>query len=790
MQEYKKGQHLSRRFTLIAPLGQGGMGEVWLASDDHHSRDVALKILSPALAENPAMIELLQIECSLTRQLVHPNIVRVYEFHSDGDIHYISMEYVEGDSLEALAGRHHEVWLPVLLPVLDALEYAHQAGMVHRDIKLSNVLYTEDGEVRLSDFGISGIIGKKDDAYPGGSPYSASPQQLDGQPGSIGDDIYAVGAMLYALMSGKPPFYAEPDKKIAGEVPPPPKTDYPPPDGLVELVMRILARDPVDRPGSIGEVRELLADIIGAGSTTTRPPGELGGAGIATDKIVAIRHRHKGPDGSRPRTVPGDQQKKSWLAGLLMALLLLIAAVVFLYLPNQVAKRLPDTRVDIQLPADVIAEEQPAAAFVDTASPDDTRLAPYEEAQAARDREEAERLVAQLLRKQIALEDRGVGLWAADEFNTAVELARSADIMFRDADYVSALDAYRTALDDFDRLTGQVSGVLSAALEAGEQALLDGDPEAARQHFELAAAIDPGSRDAQQGLSRSSTIEQVLSLMAEAEAKASAGDLPGARKTYQELLAIDAGWQPAKTALGQLNREMARRSYARLMSTGFASLADNQLKQARAAFQSALRMQPGSEEAKDGLDQVDQAINLAGISRLRAQAETHVAVEQWPLALKDFQSALRLDPNLVFARDGEAHAQKMIRFDDEFALYVAQPERLGEDNVYEAALGFLEQARLLPNPGPRLQAQLIQLQLQLQVSRIPVRVNLVSDQMTEVFIYRIGKIGTFADHTVRLVPGKYTLIGTRDGYRDVRLQLVVLPGIPPEPVLIRCEEKI
>ena len=119
------------------------MGEVWLASDDHHSRDVALKILSPALAENPAMIELLQIECSLTRQLVHPNIVRVYEFHSDGDIHYISMEYVEGDSLEALAGRHHEVWLPVLLPVLDALDYAHQAGMVHRDIKLSNVLYTE-----------------------------------------------------------------------------------------------------------------------------------------------------------------------------------------------------------------------------------------------------------------------------------------------------------------------------------------------------------------------------------------------------------------------------------------------------------------------------------------------------------------------------------------------------------------------------------------------------------------------------------------------------------------------
>ena len=202
MQDYQKGQQLSGRFTLIASLGDGGMGQVWLANDEQLSREVALKILNPALAANPAMVERLEIECVLARQLVHPNIVRVHEFHSDGDTHYISMEYVEGDSLEALAGRHHEVWLPVLLPVLDALEYAHQAGMVHRDIKLSNVLYSADGGVRLTDFGIGGLIGKQGDAYPGGSPYSASPQQLDGQPGSISDDIYAVGAATL-LCSGE-----------------------------------------------------------------------------------------------------------------------------------------------------------------------------------------------------------------------------------------------------------------------------------------------------------------------------------------------------------------------------------------------------------------------------------------------------------------------------------------------------------------------------------------------------------------------------------------------------------
>ncbi|MCH9025725.1 MAG: protein kinase [Proteobacteria bacterium] len=791
MREYQKGQHLSGRFTLITLLGQGGMGEVWLAKDDHLARDVALKILSPALAANPAMVELLRDECRLTRQMVHPNIVRVHEFHSDGDSHFISMEYVEGDSLEALAGRHHEVWLPVLLPALDALEYAHQAGMVHRDIKLSNVLYTANGEVRLCDFGIGGIIGKQSDAFPGGSPFSASPQQLDGQPGSIGDDIYAVGAMIYALMSGKPPFYADPDqKKIAGQVPPPPKTDYPPPDGLVELVMRILAKDPLERPDSIGEVRELLADITGVSSATTRPPGELASTGSGTGKIVAIRRQHNVPGSDRPGSGQEDLPSRSWLPGLAMALLLLIAAVVFLYLPSQVAKREPVPGVEIQWPTDEIAEEQPPAAVADTPSSADKRLAPYEQAQATRDREEAELLVARLLRRQIALEDQAVHLWAGDEFNAAVELVRSADSLFHKDDYASALNAYQTALDEIDRLSGQVDGVLNAALEDGGQALLDGDPETAQLNFELAAAIDPDNLDASQGLSRAATVEQVLALMAVAEAKAADGDLLGAKQSYQELLAIDAEWQPAKTALGQLNRSLAMQNYSRQMSAGFASLADNRLHRARDAFRSALRMRPGSEDAQDGLSQVEAAIKLAEISRLRTQAEAYAVVEQWPLALNDYQSALKLDPNLVFARDGEARAQKMVRIDKEFALYVVQPDRLGEDNVYQAALGFLEQARLLADPGPRLQAQLLQLQVQLQVARIPVRVDLVSDQMTEVFINRIGKIGTFAKHAVRLVPGKYTLIGTRDGYRDVRQQLVVQPGISPEPVLIRCEEKI
>ncbi len=135
MRELEEGLTFGARFRLIRRLGRGGMGEVWLARDAELNEDVALKILDPGLAESPEFVDLLRSECRKARRLVHPNIVRVYDFHSHSGRFFISMQFIDGAGIGALRGERLDRILRAVLPIADALEFAHQEGIIHRDIK-------------------------------------------------------------------------------------------------------------------------------------------------------------------------------------------------------------------------------------------------------------------------------------------------------------------------------------------------------------------------------------------------------------------------------------------------------------------------------------------------------------------------------------------------------------------------------------------------------------------------------------------------------------------------------
>ena len=140
----EKGQTLLSRFSLMEALGEGGMGQVWLVRDLELQVHVAVKVLNPQLAARPAIVEMLKNECRNTRRLVHPNIVRIFDFHRSDEWVFISMEYIEGEDLDAYRRRlgilSHNDAIRRLLPVVAALSYAHGMGLVHRDVKGSNVL--------------------------------------------------------------------------------------------------------------------------------------------------------------------------------------------------------------------------------------------------------------------------------------------------------------------------------------------------------------------------------------------------------------------------------------------------------------------------------------------------------------------------------------------------------------------------------------------------------------------------------------------------------------------------
>lgn len=222
----RPGQKWFGRFTLGRLLGQGGMGVVWLGQDEVLGREVALKFLPDALRTDAAALEELKQEAHKSLDLTHPHIVRVHDLVTDADGAAISMEYVDGPTLNHLRVRQPQgVFGPAVLgPWMEqlcaALDYAHQeVGMVHRDLKPSNLMVNSRSKLKITDFGIARSLSDSLNRITGrritGTLAYMSPQQLQGEPPAPTDDIYSLGAILFELLTGKPPFHAG---DVAGQV--------------------------------------------------------------------------------------------------------------------------------------------------------------------------------------------------------------------------------------------------------------------------------------------------------------------------------------------------------------------------------------------------------------------------------------------------------------------------------------------------------------------------------------------------------------------------------------------
>jgi TPR repeat protein len=276
------GQKVLGRYSLVRILGRGGMGVVWLARDEHLEVDVALKLLPEMIASDRGAIDDMKRETRRSRELSHRNIVKVYQFEFEGQVAAISMEYVDGQTLaDAKAeqpGRcfNHTQLEPWLAEICDALDYAHQeARMVHRDLKPANIMLNSRGRIKIADFGIASTIVDSVSQLSmrhgsSGTPPYMSPQQVNGEKPAPSDDIYSLGATLYDLLTGKPPFYRGNASTIAHQI----ANVTPPllatrraeletnadaiPKQWEETIAACLAKDPAERPQNAKEILEWL----------------------------------------------------------------------------------------------------------------------------------------------------------------------------------------------------------------------------------------------------------------------------------------------------------------------------------------------------------------------------------------------------------------------------------------------------------------------------------------------------------------------------------------------------
>ena len=628
--------------TLVRRLGRGGMGEAWLALDRERGADVVAKVLPADAPEE--RVALLRREARLVRKLSHPSIVPVHGFRSGANGSAVILEYLPGGDAGRLRGAPPLPIVRVAREIASALAHLHDLGVVHRDVKPSNVLLDAAGRAHLADFGIAAVAAGDEEGIVlrgGGSRASSSPQQLAGDAPQPADDAYALGALLYELLFGQPPFGPDAtDEGIRTLEPPPLATPHPIPPALRALVSALLAKAPDRRPRDMREVGEALRrieeELAGSALFATprpevrlQPPPRPSEAGVVAPLDPALA-RPIGRATAAPRALAVGQAA-------LLAVLAATAVFVVVVLPRWARP-----------PVGPAAATPSAAPSPSVPSPVPVPPAP------------------------------------------------------------------------------------------------EGPSEPPKEPTSVSTAAPPAPR-------------------------------PVATR------------RPAEEQADERRRGQA---FAAALSEAHAALDRREWEASRKALASADALRPGTTAVVDGLRRVEAGERAEALARHRDAGQSLEAREDWRAARAEYQAALRLDPDVAFARGGLERAAARAVLAEQMDFHIANPQRLSTEAVAQEVERLLDRAREVTSPGPRHRAQMEELERRLGEARRTVTVTLESDGLTEVVVSRVGRLGTFTRRALELRPGTYGVIGTRRGYRDVRARLVVNPGQAPPALLIRCEEAI
>lgn len=723
----QSGQVLAARYALLRKLGEGRTAETWLARDRETGTELVVKVLRGELCSSPAQRARFVESARLQREIAHPNILACTGVHEDDPV--LATFAFEGSSdLGRLRGASPRDAIRALGQVAAAVAALHARGFVHRDIKAGNVILADDGRALLTDFGLASAIGDVT-TEPAGSPFTASPEQLSGAPAAIADDVYSVGALACELLTGYPPFY--PDAAAARTAEQPPLLavrSVQLPTGIERLVMRCLARSAADRPSDMDEVIRELHAVADAdlGTSVDAGPPDVL---LAPPALQVPGSGAAAIEPSWTRSAPAGPSAAELRSQGFRRGLLAGTFLLLLAVAGLVIFALPGW----------VARDRVEPSAQPTPPPADPAPAPV--AQAADPEAEARRALAEQEAEQQAQQQR-------------------------------------------------IAAELRAALAAGSAAIDAGDAAEARRQYGIAAKIDPSNAAARRGLERAQTLDAVRTLLAEAAEFERNGRIADAEQAWRKALALDRDTIVAREALARIDAQRSASAFSAAIADALAASSRGDYAAARAAYERAGRIRPGAPEVKDGLEQVRRALDDREIAEHLASARNNERDERWSDALGQYRAALAVDAKLLDAKQGVERVEPRVMLDAALASYLDRPERVFSEAVRGAARATLAQAAAIPGPGPVLTGQMERLRALLAAAETPVRLVIASDSRTDVTIYRVGNLGTFDRKDMDLLPGRYTVVGTRAGFRDVRREITIMPGSKPAELAVRCEEKI
>ena len=472
-----------------------------------------------------------------------------------------------------------------------------------------------------------------------------------------------------------------------------------------------------------------------------------------------------------------------------------LAIVVGLFLIYSLARR-NDIQTEKSEPASLPSDATPASdspsatASIDSPDSGEERPEPIDPGKLLLDRERAEESLSAFLSKKGMLDQKGVLEWGSTIYADVLRVSAQADQMFLTQDFEAAINAYNRAMRDCEVLIAQIPEAFTNLLIDGSNALNAARGALAQRKFSAALKIDPTNALARVGLTRSKTIDRVVSLMASGNALEQQGKVALALTDYLEASRLDPMHELAAAAAKRAGDAIKQSEFQKLMSEGLRALETGDLIVSQQKFLKAGRFYPESKEVQDALLQVEEKRRLITIRQLSEKAAEAEKQEDWTEAYARYREILKIDPHIRVATEGSERSAKRIRLGKQIQYYLNHPDSLQSEQGREKATLTLYEAKALEDTGKQWTDQLSRFEDAVILATTPVRAVLESDGVTHVDVYQVGRFGPFHSKELSLLPGSYTVVGHRKGYKDVRITLKVAPGAEHVHQSIICLDRI
>jgi len=408
----------------------------------------------------------------------------------------------------------------------------------------------------------------------------------------------------------------------------------------------------------------------------------------------------------------------------------------------------------------------------------------------AKSRDTANESMQAWLQLRARLELEHASQWGEPIWSQSEQAADSGARMLAQRQFSEAARYYEQALQGLVQLDNERYTHLVTALAAAEEALAHNRLEEAIQQFERVLVMQPENEDARFGLSRAQTRQAALDNMAAGERAEANGDLLAAQAAYQEASLLDPEYEPPTAAFNRVSEALETGTFQDAMTRALTALDNGQIDVAGKALAEARTLRPFDKAVIDAQQRLTQARQEARLNSLRGQAANMVRNENWKGAINVYKKVLVMDDSAGFARSGMERAKARLELNGQFDHYLNKPGRLYATEPLANAELLLSGAGSAPDDEPKLVKKISTLQQLVAGASTPVTIILQSDGETDVSIYHVGQLGAFTYQQLELLPGTYTIVGTRYGYRDVMKKLAVIPGKQDVSLSISCEEVI